>query len=123
MGKVRIAYNTDRFEETLAWWIDGIGVECAEQWDEDHSRGAILTLGPGVEIEIFAAARGAEPLVLPNDSFQIMIPSDDPHADFARLQAKGMSIESPPTDKPWAIQFTLRDSNGVQVYVYRSKTK
>lgn len=123
MGSVRVAYNTDRFDETLAWWTDGFGLECVEQWDNDHSRGAILRLRPTAEIEIFAAPRNAKPLMLPNDGFQIMIPSDDPHADFSLLQSRGLTIESPPVEQPWATQFTLREPNGVQVYVYRSKTK
>jgi catechol 2,3-dioxygenase-like lactoylglutathione lyase family enzyme len=123
MGKVRVAYNTDRFDETLAWWTDGFGVECVEQWDNDHSRGAILSLGPGAELEIFAAAREAKPLKPPNDGFQIMIHSDNLRSDFARLQSKGVSIENPPMEKPWATQFTLRDPNGVQVFIFRSKNK
>ena len=105
----------------LSRWTDGFGVQCVEQWDNDHSRGAILSLGPGAELEIFAAAREAEPLKPPNDGFQIMIHSDNPRSDFARLQSKGVSIETPPMEKPWATQFTLRDPNGVQVFLYRSK--
>jgi uncharacterized glyoxalase superfamily protein PhnB len=122
MDQVRIAYNTDCFDETLAWWREGLGLECTKLWDRDDSRGAILTLGPGAEVEIFAAARGTPPLVPPPaNAFQIMIPSNDPRSDLARLKARGLTIEKPLMDRPWATQFTLRDPNGVEVYVYCSK--
>ena len=120
--KFRIAFNTDCFDETLAWWRQGLGLECAKLWDRDDSRGAILTLGPGAEVEILSAARGAPPLAPPPvDAFQIMIPSDDPRSAIARLKARGLTIEQPLMDRPWATQFTLRDPNSVEVYVYRSK--
>lgn len=122
MGQVRIAYNTDRFDETLFWWREGLGLKCRKHWDRDDSRGAVLTLGPGAEVEIFAAPRGVPSLAPPpTDAFQIMIPSEDPHADLARLKAKGLAIETPLMERPWATQFTLRDPNGVEVYLYRSK--
>lgn len=122
MSQVRIAFNTDRFDETVAWWRQGLGLECVKLWDRDDSRGAILTLGPGAEVEIFAAARGAAPLAPPPlNAFQIMIPSNDPRAAFARFDAKGLTIEKPLMELPWATQFTLRDPNGVEVYVYRSR--
>ncbi|MHA1601002.1 MAG: VOC family protein [Alphaproteobacteria bacterium] len=122
MSQVIIVYNTDRFDETLDWWRQGLGLECVKLWDRDDSRGAVLTLGPGAQVEIFSAARGAPPLAPPPiDTFQIKIPSDDPRAEMARLKARGLSIEQPLTERPWATQFTLRDPNSVEVYIYRSK--
>ncbi len=39
MNEARVAYFTEKFDETLAWWRDGVGLELLEHWDRDDSRG------------------------------------------------------------------------------------
>ena len=79
MNEARVAYFTDKFDETLAWWRDGVGLELLEHWDRDDSRGAILVVAPGIVVEFMAAPHGAEPWSPPaRDAFTLAIPTSDP---------------------------------------------
>ncbi len=118
--QVCIAYNTDRFEETLRFYKEVLGLETLESWDRTDSRGALISAGGTTVIEVFAAARTAPPLTPPpRDSFTIMFEAADLDARHRDLVAKGAEIEMPPTARPWARRFTLRDPNGVEIMIYK----
>ena len=116
--QVRVAYDTDRFEETVRFYEEVLGLETWTSWDRTDSRGALISAGGNAVIEVFSAARGAPPLQPPpRDSFSIMIAVEDVDARYGELVAKGADI-APPVDKPWARQFVVRDPNGVEIYFF-----
>ncbi len=122
MNEARVVYFTDKFDETLTWWRDGVGLELLEHWDRDTSRGAILAMAPGIVVEFMAAPHGAEPWSPPaRDAFNLAIPTSDPKKRMAELEANGLKIDQPMMDRPWAEQFAARDPNGVEVYFSRFK--
>jgi hypothetical protein len=122
MNAARVVYFTDKFDETLAWWRDGVGLELLEHWDRDTGRGAILAMAPGIVVEFMAAPRGTEPWSPPaRDAFSLAIPTSDPKKRMAELRDNGLKIDKPMMDRPWAEQFSTRDPNDVEVYFSRFK--
>lgn len=62
---VQIAYNTDRFDETVAFWTETLGLTFQRGWDDAASRGALIELNENTVVEVFAAPHGAKPWYRP----------------------------------------------------------
>lgn len=116
---VQIAYNTDRFDETVAFWTQTLSLKFQRGWDDEASRGALIELNEITVVEVFAAPVGGEPLSPPAPgSFDVMVQVDDIDHWHARLTAQGISVEGP-LIKPHHHQLILHDPNGVAVWLYK----
>jgi catechol 2,3-dioxygenase-like lactoylglutathione lyase family enzyme len=118
----RFVYFTPRYEETIAFLRDSLGLPVAQAWealDSDDHRGTVFAAGSGfIEVmENEALARG------PSDTASggpfAAVEVEDVDALHARVTAKGVPLHYPLADKPWGHRgFSVRDPNGVEIAFY-----
>ena len=115
----RVAFNTDNYEEVVAFYGTTLGFELTRSWDRDDSRGSLFKAGDGV-VEVFAAARGGAPLgPPPRGSFSLMISVEDVEAVWERLGELDVETSGSPAVKPWGMKsFLVRDPHGTAVYFF-----
>ena len=97
-GEFRFSYFSPRYEETLAFYRDGLGLPVLESWDRaPDDRGTLFSAASGV-IEVLARPEGAEPAHLwdrrpPQGAFMV-IEVDDVDAQYRRALGRGLSDQA-----------------------------
>ena len=116
----RVAFNTDNYEEVIAFYGTTLGFELVRSWDRDDSRGSLFKASDGVVEVLAAARRGAAPLEPPpRGSFSMMVCVEDVEAVWERLGELDVETSGPPTVKPWGMKsFLVRDPHGTAVYFF-----
>jgi catechol 2,3-dioxygenase-like lactoylglutathione lyase family enzyme len=108
-----VALATDRFDEVVRFYDEGLGLPSVEGWDRSGGRGRRFDLG-SLRLEILDNARERQPLRLfdPADRFHLVIEVEDIEAAWSRL-----AVEAPsPQPTSWgARRFQVRDPDGVPV--------
>jgi catechol 2,3-dioxygenase-like lactoylglutathione lyase family enzyme len=108
-----MALATDRFDQVVRFYGEGLGFPIVDEWDRAHGRGRRFNLG-GLRLEILDNARERRPLRLgePADRFHIVVEVEDIEA--AR---RHIAIPAPPAAATsWgASLFQVRDPDGVPV--------
>lgn len=109
--------STARFEASLAFYRDVLGLEVVEEWT-DYGHGAVLSAGGPARVELIELEDlPDEPLPkrAPFLGLQV-VEVDEIHR---RALAAGSTIASPLKDRPWGGRgFALLDPNGIGVNVY-----
>jgi len=106
--------TTDRFDESLRFYRDGLGLEIIEEWSE-HGHGAVLSAGGHARVELIDT-EVSDP-ASPRTFMGMQV--DDVDAVHARLVGIGAGVRSEPTAKPWGGRgFVSFDPNGVAVNLY-----
>ena len=103
-GFHHIALRARDFEKSLAFYAEGLGFPVAHQWGEGAGRIALLDMGDGNYIELFASAPGqvpeATPGVEPWPYFHLAIRSTDVDHDIEIVRALGCPITVEPKSVP-----------------------
>jgi catechol 2,3-dioxygenase-like lactoylglutathione lyase family enzyme len=117
LEKLTFVITTSRFDESLAFYRDLLGMRLVEEWS-DFGHGAVLEALSGTVVELIddAGARG-----LPAEERTVFMGLQvlDPDGVHDRLVAAGARVNGAPTPKPWGGRgFTAFDPDGMPVNVY-----
>lgn len=94
-GFHHVALRAHDFDASLKFYTEGLGFPIAHAWGEGEKRIALLDLGDGNYLELFASAEGVE-IVGGNQFFHLALRSIDVDADIAKVRALGCPITVEP---------------------------
>ena len=116
----RFVYFTPRYDETVAFLRDGLGLPVADSWDRpgDH-RGTIFAAASGqIEVLEKEGLERTESRTGTGGPFAA-IEIADVDALHARVTGNGVPTHYPLEDKPWGHRgFSVLDPNGVELAFY-----
>lgn len=98
-GFHHIALRVRNYDASLAFYTEGMGFPVAHSWGEGDSRIALLNLGDGNYLELFACPAGTE-VVGGNQFFHLALRSTDVDADIEKVRALGCPITIEPKSVP-----------------------
>jgi catechol 2,3-dioxygenase-like lactoylglutathione lyase family enzyme len=108
--------TTRRFDESLAFYRDLLGLGLVEEWTE-FGHGAVLSAGDHAHVELIELDVPDEPP--PRHAPFLGLQVDNVDQLHARLTAAGAQIAAPLADRAWGGRgFGVLDPNGVAVNVY-----
>ncbi len=112
-GFHHIALRARDYEKSLAFYTEGLGFTLAHSWGEGEKRIALLDMGDGNYVELFASAPGqcpppGEEPASPWPYFHLALRSTDVDADIEKVRALGCPI----TVEPKSV-----DVNGKTIWV------
>ena len=109
MADFRVIIVTDRFDESVAFYSDQLGLPTVEEWDDVQGRGRIVRMFGDGCIELMDRGAPTSPITIGVD---IGTPASvDEFA--ATLEARGLAIAARPADQPWGHRNTaVLDPNG-----------
>lgn len=121
-GQFRCAYATDRYEETVAFYCDGLAFEIVESWDRsDDDKGTLFKAASGI-IEVVLRTNDKSHGEWESDrpqGFTIVIETENVDGLFEQVSNRGMTITEGLRDQKWGHRsFRLSDPNGVSLYFY-----
>lgn len=98
-GFHHLAFRARDYEKSLQFYTEGLGFPVAHSWGEGAGRIALLDLGDGNYLELFASEPGWEP-VPGNQFFHLALRSTDVDADIEKVRALGCTITIEPKSVP-----------------------
>ena len=117
-GQFRFAYFTPKYEETVAFYRQGLELPSIEAWDgTPDDRGTLFGAASGV-IEVLALPRGTQSDHLwdnrpPQGAFMV-IEVEQVESLYQRAVEKGLPIQHELKDQKWGHRsFCLREPNGL----------
>ena len=104
-GFHHIALRARDFEKSLAFYVEKMGFPIAHQWGEGAGRIALLDIGDGNYVELFASAPGQTPnaasdIPAPWPFFHLALRSTDVDSDIEKVRAFGCPITVEPKSVP-----------------------
>ena len=94
-GSHHLAVSAADFDRSLQFYTEGLGMEPIAFWGEGDSRAALLDIGDGSHIELFAGGTADAQV---NEKFMhFAIRTTDPDTAFANAIAAGAREKMPPT--------------------------
>jgi catechol 2,3-dioxygenase-like lactoylglutathione lyase family enzyme len=123
-GQFRFGYFTPLYEETVAFYRDGLELPVVESWDRGREdRGTLFRAAAGL-VEVLArpkSGRVAAPWdPRPPQGVFMVVEADDVGERFRRAVSLGLTIRQALTEQDWGhLSFTVEDPNGVVVYIFR----
>jgi catechol 2,3-dioxygenase-like lactoylglutathione lyase family enzyme len=123
-GEFRILYVSDRYDETIAFYRDGLGLTILGSWDEGvEARGTEFRAGSAIiEVLAYPAASGHTwQVYLPQVAagLNIAFEVDDVEAWYQRARAKNLPVRHELANFNWGHRgFTLSEPNGHVVFLY-----
>jgi catechol 2,3-dioxygenase-like lactoylglutathione lyase family enzyme len=100
----RVLYRPVDFQRSVAFYRDVLGLHIFREW----ATGTVFFLGGGL-LEI---SRSAGPVT--DDKISLWLQVRDVDAEFARLEAGGVTVVEAPVDEPWGLrEARLRDPDGL----------
>jgi catechol 2,3-dioxygenase-like lactoylglutathione lyase family enzyme len=117
MGVSEIAFviHTTRFDESVDFYCESLGLELVEEWREG-GHGAVIRLTRGADLELIEL-EGADD----HAGVALGLEVDDVDACYLRLQTAGVTTKAPPLDAFGKRGFGTTDPNGVAVNIYTSE--
>ena len=119
----RFAYFTPRYEETLAFYRDGLELPAIETWDRTpDDRGTLFGAASGV-IEVLALPDSGQSDHLwdgrpPQGAFMV-IEADHVESLYQCAVERGLPIQEALKEQPWGHRgFCVRDPNGLTIYFF-----
>jgi glyoxylase I family protein len=94
-GYHHMALRAKNYERSLQFYTEGLGFPIAHHWGEAASRIALLDLGDGNYLELFASAEDFEP-ASGNQFFHLALRSTDVDGDIEVVRALGCPITVEP---------------------------
>ncbi len=92
MGNFRVVFQTDRYDESVAFYSDVLGLDIADSWGEDGCRGCLFAWA-GTLVEFFEGD-------WIQSGTQLAMEVPDADAQHARLVSAGAEPHDP-ADMPW----------------------
>ena len=121
MDRFTFVIMTARFDESLAFYRDLLGMSVVEEWF-DFGHGAVLEAAPRTVVELIDAP-GAGALPAEERTVFMGLEVSDVDAVHRRAVTGGAKVTGPPTAKPWGGRgFTAFDPNGMPVNIYTAYT-
>lgn len=124
----RFAYFTPVYDETVAFYRDGLGMPVIHGWDRSpDDRGTLIGAASGM-IEVLALPMGggsdhlfdARP---PQGAF-LVIEVDHVEDSYLRAKEKRLPIQQELKDQSWEHRsFCLREPNGLTLYFFSPRAK
>ena len=121
-NQFRCAYATDKYEATVEFYRDGLGLEIDESWDRsDTDKGTLFKAASGI-IEVVkrstVKSHGEWESHRPQ-GFTIVIETDNVDDLYERLAGREINITEGLKDQKWGHRsFRVSDPNGVSLYFY-----
>jgi catechol 2,3-dioxygenase-like lactoylglutathione lyase family enzyme len=106
--------HTTRFDESMRFYGDVLGLELVEEWHED-GHGAVFRLTADVDLELIELERA--------DGYggvALGVEVEDVDGTYDRVVAAG-TAKAPPVDAWGKRGFGTRDPNGVPVNIYTTQ--
>ncbi len=125
--ELRVAITTADYERLLKFYIDGLGLEPAQLWQNGDGHAAILNLGRAT-LEIFdeAQAEAIDDIEVGHrvsGQFRFALQAPDLQAVLDRLLAHGATLIHPPVMTPWGdLNARVQDPDGLQVTLFQPST-
>ena len=124
MGKrLWLAYSTDKFEETVAFYEQGLGLEAIGGWDRAvHDRGKYFALASGtIEIMATPPAGSIEHTDWrPPQGMTIGVEIDDVEAWYRQATKMQLILWLDIKDFEWGERgFSIVDPNGVVLFIFQ----
>jgi len=94
-GSHHIALSSADFDKSMRFYTEGLGMQPAALWGENTGRAALLDIGDGSHIELFAD--GTEDAQKGEKFVHFAIRTTDPDRAFANALAAGAREKMPPT--------------------------
>ena len=94
-GFHHMALRAVNFDASLAFYTEGMGFPIAHSWGEGEKRIALLDLGDGNYLELFACPEGTE-IVGGNQFFHLALRSIDVDSDIEKVRLLGCTITIEP---------------------------
>jgi len=120
----RFAYFTPRYDETLSFYADRLGLPVLDSWDRTaDDKGTVFGAASG-RIEVLHRPLDA---AVPGHFFDerspqgafMVVEVDDVDACHSRLKDNGVPVEAPLQDQSWGHRsFVIREPNGLRLYLY-----
>jgi catechol 2,3-dioxygenase-like lactoylglutathione lyase family enzyme len=123
----RFAYFTRRYDETVAFYRDGLGMPISHTWDRSpDDRGTLIGAASGL-IEVLALPTGESDHLFdarpPQGAFMV-IEVEDVDAAFRRAAEGQLPIQQELMDQSWGHRsFCLREPNGLTLYLFTPHAK
>lgn len=100
-GYHHIALRARDFDRSFAFYTEGLGFKLAHQWGEGEGRIALLDMGDGNYLELFASKPGQSPdtnsdVPPPWPYFHLALRSSNVDADAERVRGLGCTITVEP---------------------------
>jgi predicted enzyme related to lactoylglutathione lyase len=107
----RFLYHSRKFDETVAFWADQVGLEQVGGWDEGDDRGAMFAAADGI-VEVMYSATA--PSI--TDPVYLVYEVEDVERWHATAVGRGAPAGRSPEDVPWGHrEASLLDPNGLIV--------
>lgn len=122
MAQFRFCYFTPRYEETVAFYRDGLEFPLLESWDRNpDDRGSLFGAASGI-IEVVSRPTGTTGHLWddrPPQGAMIVVEVADVDAAHRRAAARKLPVTQPPTDQSWGHRnFCLTEPNGLTLYLF-----
>jgi catechol 2,3-dioxygenase-like lactoylglutathione lyase family enzyme len=122
--ELRVALTTGDFERLVRFYCEGLGLEPADIWTDEHGQALILEMGKAT-LEIFDEAHAdtvdqieAGRRTSGQIRFALQVP--DLEAAMDRLLAHGAILVHPPVVTPWGDHNArLQDPDGMQITLFQ----
>ena len=102
----RVLYRPVDYERSVAFYRDVVGLQIFREW----ATGTVFFLGGG----LLELSRSAGPV--PDDKISLWLQVRDVDAEFARLEAAGVTAVEGPVDEPWGLrEARVRDPDGLML--------
>ena len=102
----RVLYRPLDYERSVAFYRDVLGLHIFREW----ATGTVFYFGGG----LLELSRSGGPITEDKLSFWLQVRDVD--AEFARLEAAGVTTVEPPVDEPWGLrEARLRDPDGLML--------
>ena len=123
--ELRVALTTDEFERLASFYLQGLGLEPAQEWPEDQGRALVLDMGKAT-LEVFdeKQAQTVDQIevghrVSGRVRFALRVP--DLEAAMERMSSHGATLVHPPVVTPWGDQnVRFQDPDGMQITLYQA---
>jgi catechol 2,3-dioxygenase-like lactoylglutathione lyase family enzyme len=102
----RVLYRPVDYEHSVAFYRDVLGLHILREW----VTGTVFFLGGG----LLELSRSAGPVI--HDKISLWLQVRDVDAEFARLEAAGVTVVESPVDEPWGLrEARVRDPDGLML--------
>ena len=127
MGQFRFCYFTPKYEETVAFYRDGLELERLESWDRNpDDRGSLFRASGGI-IEIVSRPQAPSEHHWddrPPQGAMMVIEVDDVTDRYRLVKEKQIPILEPLKDQSWGHRsFCVREPNGLTIYFFSELPK
>jgi catechol 2,3-dioxygenase-like lactoylglutathione lyase family enzyme len=122
--ELRVALTAQDYDKIVALYQDGLGLDPAAIWTNEHGRALIFEMGRGT-LEIFDESHAASVDQIEAGQrlsgqirFAIQVPDVD--AAIQRLTARGATLVHPPITTPWGhYNARLQSPDGLQITLFQ----